>query len=386
MKRIVLFVTTEGTAMTFYQGYLRFLSEKGWDVVIVTKSNGPLREWAESEGATAYSLEFKRNPSLLHDVKALLSTYLLLRKLQPQVIVSATPKAGLLGTLAGKLTKIPVRIYQLWGLRLETETGLKRRILAGLERITIAASTQCVANSRSLARTTEALGLAPTGSIPVLGQGSSHGVNLQRFSPSTVPDLEPQTENFLRQKKELTIAFVGRLTSDKGVETLIDAVKLAREEGVSVRALLVGALEDDNTARQIAQVPDYFCTTGKVEDVRPYISAADVLCLPTLREGFPNVVLEAAALNVPAIVTDATGAIDSVLDGETGWVFPVGDSRALASIICGISGRHDLLLERGARARERVEKEFEQTYMWSLQVQNIEGQLKLYDASLNTEG
>lgn len=385
MKRIVLLVTTEGSAITFYKGYLRYLQQKEWDVVIVAKSNGAIEKWAAHEGATARSIDFKRNPSLFHDLKALWSTYVLLRKLKPEVVISATPKAGLLGTLAGKLSRVPVRIYQLWGLRLETEKGLKRRLLAAFERIAIGASTQCVANSNSLARTTENLGLAPVNSISVLGKGSSHGVDLAHFSSDMVPSIDTETEAFLEPKTALTVAFVGRLIPDKGVETLLDAISIVHKQGIAIAALLVGAIENEEIAEQIDQAPDYVYTTGKVKDVRPYILAADVLCLPTLREGFPNVVLEAAALNVPAIVTDATGSLDSVVNGETGWVFPMNDADALASILTDISEHRDLICRYGVNARKRVETEFEQSRMWFLQVQNIEEQLKLYASNRDLE-
>lgn len=378
MKKIVLIVTMESTALSFYKGYVSFLREHSWEVSIIAKSSGALERWAKSEGATAYNVDFKRNPSLIHDLRALLSTYLLLRKLNPTVLVSATPKAGLLGTLAGKLAGVPVRIYQLWGLRLESAVGWRRRVLSVLERVAIGTSTQCVANSESLVKVAEDFGLAPADSITVLGEGSSHGVDLEYFSSNVTPNVDNETANFLESNRGLIITFVGRLNTDKGVDTLIEAIKAVHAKGIAIALMLVGALEDARIAEMIAKAPDFIYATGKVLDVRPYIAAADALCLPTLREGFPNVVLEAAALNVPAVVTNATGAIDSVVDGETGWVFPVSDAEALASIFIDVSDHKDLLIRRGARAKNRVEKDFEQYRMWSLQAQNIEKQLVLY--------
>ena len=376
MKKVVLIVTNEVSALTFYKNYVRFLRERGWDVTVVGNSSGALEAWAASEGATGYNIPYERDPSMAKDLQTLLATIRLLRRIRPDAVVSATPKAGLLGTLAAKLAGVPVRIYQLWGLRLETESGLKRKILESCERAAIATATQTVANSFSLARAAETLGLAPPRSIEVLGAGSSHGVDLDRFSRSAAGAVDEHTAAFLAPESDLTIAFIGRLTPDKGISTLLRAVDAARARGFDIRLLLVGPVENRQLAEEVAHA-DHICRLDNVDDVRPYMTAADVLCLPTLREGFPNVVLEAAALEVPAIVTDATGAIDSVVDGETGWIFPVEDAHALTEVIIDISEQPAQLRERGTAARARVEENFEQVFMFGLQEANIAQQLQL---------
>ena len=376
MKKVVLIVTVEDSARTFYRKYVTFLRNRGWEVTVVGNSSGALEAWAASEGGTGYHIPYEREPAVVKDLQALWATVRLLRRIRPDAVVSATPKGGLLGTLAAKLAGVPVRIYQLWGLRLETESGLKRKILESCERTTIAAASQTVANSFSLARSAETLGLAPAGSIEVLGAGSSHGVDLERFSRSATGAVDPQTAAFLAPESDLTIVFIGRLTADKGISTLLKAAEAARASGLNIRLLLVGQVEDPQLADEVAKL-DYIHRLDDVDDVRPYMAAADVLCLPTLREGFPNVVLEAAALEVPAIVTDATGAVDSVVDGETGWIFPVENAQALTEVIIDVVQRPAQLRERGLAARARVERDFEQVFMFDLQESNITQQLQL---------
>lgn len=376
MKKVVLILTSENSALTFYRNYLRFLRERGWEVTVLANSSGALEEWAATEGATGYHIPYERNPSMLKDLQTLIATARLLRKIRPDAVVSATPKGGLLGTLAGKLAGVPVRIYQLWGLRLETETGLKRKVLEASERTAIAASTQTVANSFSLARAAEALGLAAPNSIEVLGAGSSHGVDLERFSRAATGPVDDHTAAFLAQDSDLKIVFIGRLTPDKGISTLLQAVTTVRARGLNIRLLLIGSVEDQRLAHEVAEA-EHIHRLDDVDDVRPYITSADVLCLPTLREGFPNVVLEAAALEVPSVVTDATGAIDSVVDGETGWIFPVENAEALAQVITEITHHPEHIRQRGRQARARVENEFEQVFMFGLQEENIAQQLHL---------
>lgn len=375
MKKVVLIVTVEDSALTFYRNYVRFLVGRGWEVSVIGHSSGALEAWAASEGATGYHIPYERDPSVGKDLQTLWATVRLLRRIRPDVVVSATPKVGLLGTLAARLVGVPVRIYQLWGMPLETVTGLKRKILDVAERTSIRSATQTVANSFSLARTAEALELAPQGHIDVLGVGSSHGVNLEWFDRAATGPVDADTAAFLAADCDLTIVFIGRLTPDKGISTLLQAVDSARAGGLNIRLVLVGPVENRQLAEEVSDV-EHIHRLDNVEDVRPYITAADVLCLPTLREGFPNVVLEAAALEVPAVVTDATGAIDSVVDGETGWIFPVENPHALAEVITEIVAHPEQIQQRGTKARRRVEEHFEQVYMFGLQEDNIAQQLE----------
>lgn len=377
-NKIVLLVTAEQTATSFYNGYAAFLQHAGWEVTVIARSTGELERWGKRQGIDVRHVGFVRKPSPFGDVKALVRTVLLLRSLQPDVVVTATPKASLLGMVAARLTRVPVRIYQVWGLRLETETGLKRKLLAALETVTVKCATQCVANSHSLAQVMVDHGLARPGEVVVPGNGSSHGVDLEWFAPGHY-ELPPRTRDFLAigTPEYLTVAFIGRLTRDKGTHTLIEAIQLAEADGTVVRALLVGRVEDPRVESQLQTISKSTVqVVAEVDDVRPYIANADVLCLPTLREGFPNVVLEAAAMGIPAIVSDATGAVDAVIPDETGWVFPVENAAMLAEKLQEAAASAELRSIYGANALWRARAEFEQFYVWELQKENIEAQLR----------
>lgn len=379
-KTVVLLVTIEETALAFYGGYVRFLKDRGWRVLVGANSpSGRLKAWAQSEGAKAVHIPWKRNPDPLSDLVNLVRTWRLLRGIRPDAVVAATPKAGLIGMLAASLARVPVRIYQLWGLRLETTGGLARKVLAALERVSIACSTQCVANSRSLAARTTELGLAGRREIVVLGAGSSHGVNTDRYRPGLTLPMSRDTEVFLEDSPaDLTAVFVGRLHPDKGIDTLVEALRMCLDRDLRVRTLVVGGAEGAEVETYLSDLPDGLVhLVGHVEDVRPYILAADVLCLPSLREGFPNVVLEAAALGVPAVVSDATGVVDSVVDGQTGVLFPTGDAPALADALTRLAEDRDYRRRLGESARRRTEDEFDQPRIWGLQADNLERQVRL---------
>lgn len=369
-KVVAILVTSEDTALAFLSGYVRFLVGRGWRVIVGANSpTGQLVEMANSVGAEALHVAWEREPAPLSDAQALWHLTGQLRTMRPDLVVTATPKAGLIGTLAAFMAGVRPRVYQLWGLRLETSTGAVRVILGILEWLSIRISTVCVANSQSLARRAEELRLAPKGSIKVLGRGSSHGVNVDYFSPDAEVTLDPETHAFLSgHAADLTVVFVGRLHPDKGIDTLLRALAVCAGQGTAVRTIIVGPDEGFDPNRYIAGLPqDRIHLTGNVSDVRPYVLACDVLCLPSLREGFPNVVLEAAALGKPAVVSDATGVVDSVIDGETGRLFPTGDAHALAARFIELAADPSSVSHMGAAARSWATHNFPQEHIWDLQ-------------------
>ena len=189
--------------------------------------------------------------------------------------------------------------------------------------------------------------------------------------------LDSDTQKFLdKNPAKLTVVFIGRLHKDKGVDTLLSAVALALKNGVNARVLLVGGSEGASLSCQIEELGEKVVhVVGRVEDVRPYIQNADILCLPSLREGFPNVVLEAASLGVPAIVSDATGVVDSVIDEETGRIFPVGDVDRLSELLQELAGDREKIENLGKNARAWILRDFQQQHVWSLQASNLNSQV-----------
>lgn len=380
---VCLMVTAESTATNFYNGYVAFLHAKGWDVWLVASSQGRLEQFSESQHANAISVPMRRDPSPMRDLVSLANVVRALVKIRPNVIVTATPKASLLGCVAAFICRVPVRVYQLWGLRLETEIGPRREVLRALEWLTARAATQVVANSSSLARRARELGVTGGKVVRVLGPGSSHGVDVGRFSVDAVLDpVDSATLEFLSQGVGLpTLGFVGRVHDDKGIDTLIDALRLCAASGLSMNVLVVGPNESDRATHDLQKLEPSIRLriVGRVADARPYYRVLDFLCLPSRREGFPNVVLEAAAMGIPTITSDATGAIDSVVDGRTGIIFRTDDTGDLASAIRKLAEDKPYREQLGLNALSHVWTHFRAQEIWRLQEENLRREL------LNTE-
>jgi len=160
------------------------------------------------------------------------------------------------------------------------------------------------------------------------------------------------------------VGFIGRVSRDKGVGTLVQAVS-SSEIRSNVKLLLIGGVEDARLAEDVRVLGQRVTIVEWTDDVWGYLAAIDVLCLPSLREGFPNVVLEAASAGKPSITTRATGAIDSVVDGVTGLLVDVEDDRALTRAINRLAVDSGLVESLGRAAREWAAAEFQPESIWN---------------------
>jgi len=304
---------------------VRALRNAGFRVLLLS-SPGPLLDLtATREGAERIPLLIERGISPFADLKTLFHLWRLIGRCRPDLVEFSTPKAGLLGTVAAWLRGVPRRVYMLRGLKLEAVSGVKRHVLLAAERMAARCAHVVLCNSESLRSEALALRIAPQSKLRLLGEGSSNGVDIDRFSPG---------ESLVRSQLSIprgvpVIGFAGRLTRDKGLPELFQAFDRILCAEPSACMLLVGwfdvaedALDPELKAR-ILQHPNIYYT-GFVADTAPYYRAMDLLILPTWREGFPNVVLEAAATGIPVVTTESTGARDSVVPEVTGLLIPPG--------------------------------------------------------------
>jgi glycosyltransferase involved in cell wall biosynthesis len=351
---VVVGITNPQTCLVL-GGRLRTLREAGFRVTLISSPGELLDSTAANEGVEAIALPMQRTIAPLADLVALARLCWLLHKLKPDLTEFSTPKAGLLGTLAAWLVGVPARVYMLRGLKLETSTGFKRWVLLSAERLTASCAQVVLCNSESVRATAEAMGIAPAAKFRMLGEGSSNGVDIERFSPGP---------SDMRDRLGLpfdapVIGFVGRLTRDKGVPELIEAFDRILLAEPRAHLLMVGwfdAAEDvlDRTLqRWILSHPRIHCT-GYVADTAPYYRAMDLMVLPTWREGFPNVVLEAAATGIPVITTLCTGSRDSVVPEVTGLLIPPGIPEAIREAVLKVLWNHGRRLRMGKAARAWV--------------------------------
>lgn len=350
---LVVGITHSQTCLVL-RGRLRALREAGFEVKLICSGGAHLEEIAQEEGVERIVLPMERGIAPWADTIALIRLWRVLRRLHPEITDFSTPKAGLIGNVAARLAGVPARIYTLRGLRLETATGWQQRVLRFTERIAARCAHVVLCNSESLRERALHYRLAPAQKLKLLGDGSSNGVDVDRFRPGRG---EMRAQLGLPRKIPV-IGFVGRLTRDKGIRELILAFDSLLEV-VNAQLLLVGWFDQSEDALHprlrsyIRQHPSIVCT-GFVKDTAPYYDAMDVLVLPTWREGFPNVVLEASASAVPVITTIATGARDAVLPEVTGILVPPGDIEELRVAMLRLLSDSKLRMRMGDAGRRWV--------------------------------
>src|ERR1019366_6541908 len=297
----VLHAVTSSVSLVLLRGQLAYLRAAGFHPAVVCSPGPQLEETRETESIPVFTVEMEREISPLKDLVALVRASQLVRRLRPMISNCGTPKAGLLVGLAAWLNRVPCRIYTLRGLRVETARGPKRWLLLLTERIACGCAHRVICVSPSLRQRVVELGVVPPEKTIVLASGSSNGVDPSRFS-STPERLADAAE--IRRRLGIdpycpVIGYVGRLTSDKGIPESIAAFRLIRQSFPDVVLLLVGSYEEGDPVppetRAAIESDSGVIRVDFTSEIATYYFVMDMLALPTHREGFPNVALEAQA-------------------------------------------------------------------------------------------
>jgi glycosyltransferase involved in cell wall biosynthesis len=306
----------------------------------------------------------------LQDLISILKIWYCLRRIQPQIVHTNTPKGGLLGTIAAYFAGTPVCIYHMRGLPFMTATGFKRTLLRWSEKVSCLLADQVICVSHSLRDVAIAEGLCAPNKIKVLLGGSSNGVNTNRFNPAMVDrTVGLKTRHVLNIPTDAqVVGFVGRIVKDKGIVELVEAWKILREAFPSLHLLLVGPFELHDPlppdVEQCLMQDDRIHLAGLDWNTPPFYAAMDILVLPTYREGFPNTLLEAAAMQLPVVATRIPGCVDAVEDGVTGILVPSHSATALADAIRQYLIHPEWREQHGQAGRDRVLQSYCQTAIW----------------------
>lgn len=343
--------------------HIRSLRRLGMEVTVVTSRGRGVEIFSDDPGIHVVNIEIPRRIRPFDDLRALIKLFGLFRGNRFSLVHSTTPKAGLLCAVAGRLAGVPIRLHTFTGQVWAVKSGFMRKFLQSLDRLILHLNTHCYADSPSQRQFMVDSGVATADAISVYGPGSLAGVDLERFSPERFSEKEKkQLIRELGLKNDpLILSFIGRITEEKGVRELLAAFRQLRDRHASVALLMLGPV-DDESGRLIQHAFGEVSGVhwqGYVQDPERYLAITDVLCLPSYREGFGTVVVEAAAMAVPSIGTQISGLVDAIENGITGLLVPVRDVDALAESIESLIRNQALLQRMKAAARERCLREFD---------------------------
>jgi glycosyltransferase involved in cell wall biosynthesis len=365
----ILFAVTASVSCGFYRGMLRYLDGAGFSTTMVSAPGNLLTEVESSQGAGSVAVPMEREIRPLHDLISLWELHRTIRAVRPDVVDVSTPKAGLLGSVAALLARVPCRVYTLRGLRMETATGFKRLVLWLAERVACTCAHRVVPVSESLRLRAIELKLVSPNKIHWLGNGSG-GVDTEQFTPRLrKTDQVAQLRQMLGLTgKETVIGFAGRFVKDKGIRELVEAFRELSTSRPDLRLLLVGHFENGDPVepeiRRYIESNPAILRPGFVPDTAPYYALMDVFVLPSYREGLPGVPLEAQASEVPVVTTNATGTVDSVQHGITGLIVPVKDAKALTEAIDTLLRNPTMRADMGHAGRKWMERDFRPEVIW----------------------
>jgi glycosyltransferase involved in cell wall biosynthesis len=369
--RLVIAVNSS-IALGFLQGQPEYFQNSGFDVTVLCpeKRSG---EWevGRPENVRVLAVPMKREIAPLQDLRSIWRLWGIYRSLRPTVTNVGTPKAGLLGGFAAWLTRVPCRFYTLHGLRFETTSGVRRKLLILAERLACSFAHRVVCVSHSVREKAIACGLVDRERALIFGAGSCNGVDVSRFAPT--PERMKRAAKLRNQfqipQTAPVVLFVGRLTCDKGIAELFEAFSQLENRFPDLRLLLVGSFENgdplpDDIRKRLESHPRVILA-GPVNDTVPYYALADILVLPSHREGLPTVVLEGHAAGKPVIGAAATGIVDLLTDGETGLLFPIGNASALANAMARLIDDKVLAAKLALAGQEQVRRKFRQDLIWA---------------------
>ena len=368
----LLRIVTSTVSLVLIKGQYRYLREHGIDVVVVT--GGPRLsdiDLALLDGTPHRLVPHLVRPiSIWNDIRALFELIKLIRREKPDIVHANTPKASLLGMMAAWFCRVPHRIYTVTGLRFQTANGFFHWLLITMERITCRLSTKVIPEGDGVAKTLrdEHITRKP---LKKLHNGNINGIDLAYYDKGTIPIslLSQAKDETSFSEESFTFIFVGRIVRDKGICELVEAFTRLQQEHPDARLLLVGDFEQEldplpeEVYRMIQCHPAIYCA-GWQDDVRPWFAAADALAFPSYREGFPNVVMQAGAMELPCVVSDINGCNEIIIEGENGLIIPPYDAAALYQAMKRMIEDKALYMHCQQNARPLIASRYKQEDVW----------------------
>ena len=371
MPKLIRITTVPMALRYLLPGQMRFMSESGFNVLMISADGKELLDVIEKEGCPHIIVPMTRKITPLQDIRCLYQLIKIFKKEKPDIVHTHTPKAGILGMTAAKYCGVKTRIHTVAGLPMMVEKGWKYRLLRFVEKRTYVAANHVWPNSNSLLQVITDLKICDPKKLRVIAKGSTNGIDVDFFDKATIDsqllDKIKGSINYSSQNKYLL--FIGRLVVDKGIVELLNVFATMQKTNESLRLILVGDYETaldplpDETTRQIDNNPSVIRISW-TEDVKYYMSLADLFVFPSHREGFPNVLLQAGAMEVPLICSRIAGNVDIVTHGETGLIFDSGDQQQMQEQIQFALNNTEHIKSMAERLHNKVRQDYRRENIW----------------------
>jgi glycosyltransferase involved in cell wall biosynthesis len=369
-KKLIRITTVPLSLDKLLEGQLSFMNEL-YEVIAVSSEKEYLEKIGQKENISTFHIEMTRKITPIQDVISVVKMYFFFKKTKPLIVHTHTPKAGIVGMLAAKLAGVPHRLHTVAGLPLLEAAGIKRQLLDFVEKLTYASATKVYPNSNALLEIIQQNNYCNPSKLKVIGNGSSNGIDTSYFDAS---HFSGEQNSILKQqlgisKDDFVFIFVGRIVADKGINELVAAFSSLQKEDSTIKLLLVGPFEEELNPLQPETMSEIhsnsaIISVGYQNDVRSYFAISNALVFPSYREGFPNVVMQAGAMNLPSIVSNINGCNEIIIEGENGTIIPVKNENALQTAMKLISQNEAVGKKLSENARPLIVSRYEQKVVW----------------------
>jgi glycosyltransferase involved in cell wall biosynthesis len=367
-QKLIRTATVSMSLQILLRGQLRYLNQY-FDVIGIS-SGGDLHEVERNEGIKTISVDISRKIAVFKDIKSVYLLYKIFRKEKPSIVHSITPKAGLLSMLAAKISGVPIRIHTFTGLIFPSKKGLYQQLLILMDKLLCFCATNVYPEGKGVKNDLTRFHITSK-PLKVLANGNVNGIDTSYFNPQVFKNTDKE-----RLRKELKIKesdfvfiFIGRIVKDKGINELVWTFISVHTKYPDTKLLLVGPFETDldpvlPDIEEEIHTNQSIIWTGFQSDVRPYFAISDVFVFPSYREGFPNVVMQAGAMELPAIVTDINGCNEIIVDGKNGIIIPPKDKDMLRDKMELLYENDDLRNILKSNTRKMIISRYEQKLVW----------------------
>jgi glycosyltransferase involved in cell wall biosynthesis len=383
MPKLLLLSTEPITFKLLLSGQPKLMKEEGWELLLVSADGREVQSICRAEGVRHEVIPFVKGVNYVEDFISFWLLFQLIRKERPDVIHSYDSKAGFLGMLAGSLVGIPHRIHSITEMPVHTKDPQKG--LTFLEKWTFSNATSLWVNSTGMLSFFTSNSGIDADKFKLQGSGSTLGVDLEKFNRQVLKEnhLVAATMRILPGENDFIILAIGALTKRKGVEDLIAAFLKSKIVSRS-KLVLIGTFEQEEeslsqeTIQTIREHPRVV-QIDWTDHVDHHLALADVLVHPSHEEGFSNVLLEAAAMQVPIICSNCIGNASFIKQQKTGLVFPVGEVTVLIEAMEFAFVKRDTLASYTDALFEEVQAKYDRKIMRKLQVDAYRQLLKNQD-------
>lgn len=354
--KIVLIANTSNFFNVFMTNHINSLSKK-YDLYLCCSDAYKLKNLI-SKKVFLININYKRGLSIVDDIKAFLVTLYLILKIKPDLSISFTPKIGLIASIVSFILRTPVNIHWYTGQIWATRRGFSKIFFRLIDKLIFILSDYVLIDGHAQRKFLIKEKIVNKNKSIVFHKGSVGGVDISRFKYNKNIKIKLR-KKFNISNKTFVFLYLGRINKEKGIIELLDAFKQIQENR-DILLIFVGPVEDKILSSQINKNKKtlHFNFTKKPED---WFSLSDILCLPSHREGFGTVVIEAAACGIPSLCSNIYGLQDAVINNKTGFIHKVSNISDIKKKMLYILRNKNLVKEFGSSAKKRTSKEFEQS-------------------------